>query len=58
MTKKEYLKKSKMFLKMARCDFAVLSIVKVVKTVLTAALFLNAAAFAVTLAGGTKKLRT
>ncbi len=58
MTKKEYLKKSKLFLKMARYDFAIINIIKIAKTLLTAALFLNAAAFAVTFAGGAKKLKS
>lgn len=54
MNKTECLKKSKMFLKMAECDFAIINIIKLVKCILTAALFVNASAFALTLICGAK----
>lgn len=55
MTKSDCLKKSKMFLKMAKCDFAIINLIKIIKCVLTVALFLNTGAFALTLICGAKK---
>lgn len=57
MKKNEYLKKSKMFLKMAECDFAVINLIRVIKCILTAAFFINTAAFAAALFCGMKKAK-
>lgn len=50
----ECLKASKLFLKMAECDLAVIKVVKLVKLILTAALIVNSAAFAVSFCCGMK----
>ena len=55
MNKAECLNKSKMFLKMAKCDFAVIGLIKILKAVFTAMLFLNSAVFLVLLICGAKK---
>ncbi|MCQ2485743.1 MAG: hypothetical protein MJ168_10490 [Clostridia bacterium] len=55
MTKADCLKKSKLFLKMAKCDFALINLIKIIKCILTVALFVNTGAFALTLICGAKK---
>lgn len=55
MSKNDLLKKSKIFLKMAKCDYALISIVKLIKCILTAALFINTALCAMMLICGVKK---
>lgn len=54
MTKSEYLKKSKMFLKMAKFDFSLISVIKILKCILTVILFINTVAFTFTLICGAK----
>ena len=55
MNKQMYLKKAKTFLKMAELDLSVIKIVRMIKLILTAALFVNGFAFAAMLAFGMKK---
>lgn len=57
MNKTEYLKNAKMFLKMSEMDLTVLKIVKLTKILLSGALFVNTAAFAVMMFFGIKKAK-
>lgn len=57
MNKKDLLKKAKMFLKMAEYDYVIIRIIKITKNILTAALFINSAAFGVLILLEMKKLK-
>ena len=57
MNKKDLLKKAKMFLKMAEYDYVIIRIIKITKIILTAALFINSAAFAAMTFFGVKKIK-
>ena len=57
MNKKDFLKSAKMFLKMAEYDFVMIRIIKIAKIILTAALFINSAAFAAMTLFGIKKIK-
>lgn len=55
MTKRDYLKKANIFLKMAECDFTVIKVIKAVKFLLYAALIINFSVFAVMMLCGVKR---
>lgn len=57
MNKEEYIKKARIFLKMAEYDFTAMKAVRIAKSILSVALIINSVIFAVLFACGTKNTK-